>query len=148
MIELRAPNILLYNALETFKLWTHVRAGSRGGDGLGQSTRLVGVGQEALGNGVGAFLLAPLLELLRASEIISHGMVGRIVQPGSGRRTRTKMRHGSTVLVFVPVAAQRKVKVLARVLAFHVLCLVLWEHCYHGKTLCLLFHSSQLLCGH
>jgi len=63
VVKLGAPYVLLYDALETFKLWTHVWAGSYGGDGLGQGARLVGVGQEALGNGVDAFLVAPLLEL-------------------------------------------------------------------------------------
>ena len=52
--------------------------------------------------------------------------------------------HGLTVVLFVLGLAQRRAKVLARVLAFHVLCLVLAEHCYHQNPLCLLFHSHLL----
>jgi hypothetical protein len=44
VVELGAPYILLHDALETFKLWTHVRTGSYGSNGLGQCARLVGVG--------------------------------------------------------------------------------------------------------
>ena len=56
--------------------------------------------------------------------------------------------HGLTVVLFVLGLAQRRAKVLARVLAFYVLCLVLAEHCYHGKTFCLLFHSQLLPSEH
>lgn len=55
---------------------------------------------------------------------------------------RKETRHGSTVLVFVLGRAQQRAKVLlSQVLAFHVLCLVLAEHCSQRNPLCLLSHS-------
>lgn len=69
VVCLGTPHVVLVLPFDSLELGTHVRTCSDGSNGLGESARLVGVGQEALPDGEFALLLALPLELCGASEI-------------------------------------------------------------------------------